>query len=110
MTVGLLRDPPAMIPLDGPLISDKVAVLDLDEWLPSRRRRRGAIAAVAINGRGISGGDSDGAVRSMTLRLPLRVSILFDVVRELLKCQVGLTSGGGKVCDVLMIKDSFGGL
>jgi hypothetical protein len=31
--------------------------------------------AVAINGRGMSGGDSDGAVRSMTLRRPLRVSI-----------------------------------
>lgn len=31
--------------------------------------------AVAIKGRGISGGDSDGAVKSMTLRLPLRVSI-----------------------------------
>jgi hypothetical protein len=31
--------------------------------------------AVAINGRGISGGDSDGAVKSMTLRLPRRVSI-----------------------------------
>lgn len=31
--------------------------------------------AVAISGRGISGGDSDGAVKSMTLRLPLRVSI-----------------------------------
>jgi hypothetical protein len=79
MTVGLFRDPPAMMAFDGPLISDKVAVLDLDEWLPSRRRRRGAIAAVAMSGRGISGGDSDGAVRSMTLRRPLRVSILSGV-------------------------------
>jgi hypothetical protein len=38
--------------------------------------------AVAIKGRGISGGDSDGAVKSMMLDLPLRVSLRVSIPDE----------------------------
>lgn len=100
-------DPPAMMAPDEPLTSDRVAVLDLDEWLPSRRRRRGAIAAVAMSGRGTSGGDSDGAVRSITLRRPRRVSMISwsEEVSPLCGTRWLIVATEE---DVLMNKESFG--
>lgn len=72
---ALLPDPLPEAFAIFPITSGSVAVLDLDEWLPSRRRRRGAIDAVAIDGRGSSGGERE-TVRSITLLRPRRVSIL----------------------------------